>query len=773
MRKGRSQIKLGILLIEDDAKLRQSVSAQLRRRGFKVATARSGAQGMELLEKSAFSVVLCDLNIKDISGIDLLKRIRKIRPGTPVLILAAHASVDLATEAVRHGAYHFILKPFEIADIELTIVQAAEHANLERKLLRYSKSLEQKVAERTEELALINKELRLNEQMLIQQNAVLTRLAHKQSPGSVDFDAQMREITEVASETLHVERVGVWLFDENRTGINCVHLYQRSTHAHSSGGFIYSQDFPKYFAALETERIITADDARLDPRTREFTATYFKEHGITSMLDAPLWQSGSMIGVICFEHIGPKRRWAAQEQQFAASIADFVALALEGYHRHKVEDALRESEDQNRAILDALPDLIFRISPAGRYLDYKCPKDSPFADEAGAVIGKTIFEVFPPDVAAKFKREIENVQSGRTMSVLEIRYPIRGADYDFELRAVPCGSNEILAIVRDVTDRKRSEQNLLQAHEELERRVAERTAELANLNSALRKEGSDRKRTLDELAAAYDNLRLTQSQLIQSEKMASLGMLVAGIAHEINTPIGAVASMHNTLVRAMEKLITMFDQACVEGKEETRKIQETLKVIQEANKVIISGTDRVVNIVRRLRSFARLDEAEVKTVDIHEGIEDTLTLIQHETKHHITVKKNFGTLPLCSCYPGRLNQVFLNLLINAKQAIKDKGEITITTYLKDNRAYIEFHDTGMGIPPENLNRIFDPGFTTKGVGVGTGLGLAICYQIMQDHRGEIRAASELGVGTTFTIILPLDLEEQLEREARANVAAKP
>ncbi|MBK7093396.1 MAG: hypothetical protein IPH59_17060 [bacterium] len=290
---------------------------------------------------------------------------------------------------------------------------------------------------------------------------------------------------------------------------------------------------------------------------------------------------------------------------------------------------------------------------------------------------------------------------------------------------------------------------------------------MANLNSALRKEGTERKRTLDELAAAYDNLRLTQGQLIQSEKMASLGMLVAGIAHEINTPIGAVSSMHNTLVRAMEKLAAMFDQTCEQGREETRKIQDTLKVIQEANRVIISGTERVVNIVRRLRSFARLDEAEVKTVDIHEGIEDTLTLIHHEIKHAITIKKNFGTLPLCSCYPGRLNQVFLNLLINARQSIKDKGEITITTYLKDNRAHIEFSDTGSGIPPENLARIFDPGFTTKGVGVGTGLGLAICYQIMQDHRGEIKVRSEVGVGTTFTVILPLDLEEQLEREAKA------
>ena len=763
----RNRPKLNVLYMEDDVKQRQVIARQLRRRGLSVTTARSGKHGVALLEKSSFSVLLCDLSLKDCDGLELLDTVHKLRPEMPVLILTAHGSVDQATEAIRHGAYHFILKPCEIADIELTIFQAVERASLERKVVRYSESLERKVAARTQELARINEELRQNERFLTKQNSVLSQLARRRVPHGSDFEASVQELTEVASETLEVERVGVWLFDPSRKGIRCDHLFRRTPKEHSSGGFINSADFPSYFVALETERIIAADDAAVDQRTCEFAPTYFKEHGITSMLDAPLWQSGNMIGVLCFEHTGPKRHWVSQEQQFAASIADFVALALEAHRRHKVEQALRESEAQNRAILDALPDLMFRLSRDGRYLDYKCPKDSPLAIAASDVIGKTFWELLPRELAESLDLEIKKVLETGAMSIVVYRLPHNDEMRDFESRLVRCGDDELLVIVRDVTDRKRAEEELRTAHEELERRVQERTAELANLNSALRKEDTERKRTLDELAAAYNNLRLTQGQLIQSEKMASLGMLVAGIAHEINTPIGAVSSMHNTLVRAMEKLAAMFDQTCEQGREETRKIQETLKVIQEANRVIISGTERVVNIVRRLRSFARLDEAEVKTVDIHEGIEDTLTLIHHEIKHSITVNKKFGNLPLCSCYPGRLNQVFLNLLINARQAIRDKGQITITTYLKDNRAHIEFTDTGSGIPPENLPRIFDPGFTTKGGGVGTGLGLAICYQIMQDHRGEIKVASELGVGTTFTVILPLDLEEQLEREAQA------
>ncbi len=244
--------------------------------------------------------------------------------------------------------------------------------------------------------------------------------------------------------------------------------------------------------------------------------------------------------------------------------------------------------------------------------------------------------------------------------------------------------------------------------------------------------------------------------------MASLGTLVAGIAHEINTPVGAVNSMHDTLKRAIEKLKSALKTDFAEAFYHNKQIKNVLKVIEDANRVIDSGTDRVTNIVRRLRSFARLDEAEMKTVDIHEGLEDTLTLIHHEIKHDIKVIRNYGNIPEIACYPGQLNQVFLNLLMNARHAIKDKGEIKITTFQKDNKIHISFSDNGVGIGREHLKNIFDPGFTTKGVGVGTGLGLSICYKIIQAHRGEILVESEVGRGSTFTVVVPMDLGEVFE-----------
>jgi signal transduction histidine kinase len=271
------------------------------------------------------------------------------------------------------------------------------------------------------------------------------------------------------------------------------------------------------------------------------------------------------------------------------------------------------------------------------------------------------------------------------------------------------------------------------------------------------------KKVMENLEQTNRYLQEAQTQLVQSEKMASLGQLVAGIAHEINTPIGAVNSMHDTLFRTLGKMRGVIESEMLPACKPIPKLESIFKLIDDSNQVIKSGTDRVINIVSRLKSFARLDEADLKTVDIHEGIEDTLVLIHHELKHGITIEKNYGKLPPISCYPSQLNQVFLNLLVNSKQAIKSKGTIVIKTFIKNNKVHIIFTDDGEGIPKKNLNRIFDPGYTTKGIGVGTGLGLSITYNIIQSHRGTIKVDSEVGKGTTFTITLPMNLEDILEK----------
>lgn len=258
-----------------------------------------------------------------------------------------------------------------------------------------------------------------------------------------------------------------------------------------------------------------------------------------------------------------------------------------------------------------------------------------------------------------------------------------------------------------------------------------------------------------ELEATNLELRETQTQLIQSEKMAALGTLVAGVAHEINTPIGSIHANADVSRRALELIHAALAPTGKTEPPDLEKLHKAIGILSEANTTTCTATERIVRIVKSLRNFARLDEAEVKTVDIHEGIESTLTLVYHEYKNRIEIVREFGQLPKVSCYPNQLNQVYMNILVNAIHAIQGEGTITIRTRAVGDRVEVAISDTGVGIPKENLNKIFDPGFTTKGVGIGTGLGLSIVYKIVEAHRGKITVDSTPGVGTTFTVTLPV------------------
>lgn len=246
-----------------------------------------------------------------------------------------------------------------------------------------------------------------------------------------------------------------------------------------------------------------------------------------------------------------------------------------------------------------------------------------------------------------------------------------------------------------------------------------------------------------------------RDQIRRTEKMASLGMMVAGIAHEINTPLGAIASMQHTQTKALTKLGAALDAATEEH------AGKLLDILQDANRTIGTAAERVTTIVRRLRSYARVDESERKPWDLHEALEDALLLMQHELKHGFTVDRHFGVLPLVPCYPGRINQVFLNLLMNAKQASTPPATLTLRTGTAPGQAWVAIEDEGHGIASEDLARIFDPGFTTKDDGVGVGLGLAICRQIVDEHRGLIEVESTVGQGTTFTVRIPTDPDAPL------------
>ena len=243
--------------------------------------------------------------------------------------------------------------------------------------------------------------------------------------------------------------------------------------------------------------------------------------------------------------------------------------------------------------------------------------------------------------------------------------------------------------------------------------------------------------TVKELKNALKELKETQVQLINTEKMASLGQLVAGVAHEINTPVASIKSNNGIVAKLLVSI-------------ENTELKEMLTEINEIDKEAVT---RISNIVTSLKKFVRLDEAELQEADINKELDLTLELIRHETKNRITIIKNYGEIPKIKCFPNMLNQVFTNILINACQAIEGSGTITISTEYTNNSLIVKIKDTGKGIPKNQLSKIFTAGFTTKGIGVGTGLGLAICTKIIEKHNGKITVNSEVGVGSEFTITI--------------------
>jgi len=258
------------------------------------------------------------------------------------------------------------------------------------------------------------------------------------------------------------------------------------------------------------------------------------------------------------------------------------------------------------------------------------------------------------------------------------------------------------------------------------------------------------------LQQAYRELQDAQAELVQSAKMASLGQLVAGIAHEINNPLACIQSNIDTFDRGVGKLKTLTESGTGGNSPDRRdQLERVYHSMEQLTGVTKTAADRIQVIVRNLRHFARLDEAEFDQYDIHEGLDLTLSLLDYEITDQITVHKNYGELPLIICHPSQINQVFMHILKNACNAIEDSGDIDIVTSSDNESVVCTIRDSGRGIEKKNLRRLFDPGFTTKGTGVGTGLGLAIVHRIIEAHKGSIEVESEIGRGTNVRIQLPL------------------
>jgi len=437
-------------------------------------------------------------------------------------------------------------------------------------------------------------------------------------------------------------------------------------------------------------------------------------------------------------------------------------------------DALQEQEQFLRSIYDGVETaiLIIDVQWQGKELDFSfVGMNSAYARLMGLETskvqpGSVPVQIFPPEVALKTLRQYEKcVRIGKTVNY-EQSYS-QGENISWwETSLTPLRDSHgiiyrIVSSSNDITDRKQAEQ-------------------------ALRESEAEFREQANQLEITLRQLQTTQAQLVQNEKMSSLGQLVAGIAHEINNPVNFI---YGNLTHTSQYVSDLLWLVNLYGKYYPEPMPEIKAAIQEVDMEFLgvdlprlmesmqSGAERIRQIVLSLRNFSRLDEDGLKSVNIHEGIDNTLLILQHrlysqKAGEHgiehpaIEVITDYSKLPSAECYPGQLNQVFMNLLSNAIDSLEEQREINIhhqpkiwisTSLLRHNsRIAIKIRDNGLGMIPEIQSRLFDPFFTTKPVGKGTGLGLAISYKIVVDkHRGELICNSAPGEGAEFTIEIPI------------------
>lgn len=395
---------------------------------------------------------------------------------------------------------------------------------------------------------------------------------------------------------------------------------------------------------------------------------------------------------------------------------------------------VRTAKNEWESTLDCIPEMVILVDNG--YLVKRCNRT--FVD----YIGKDFSEIIGKNLLSLLREHglpIDDYQSagGKICSPAEDRwFAIRQFPYAEKESRIKAGQ---VVIISDITQQKKFTEQLEEKNHELE--------------------------------CAYDALTASQAKVVHQEKMASIGQLSAGVAHEINNPMGFITSNLNTLgkyvgkltefVRLQRAAIATGDVTIAAGlrdKERDIKLDFILEDIEKLINESLDGASRVREIVKSLKSFSRSDDGEMAAADINLCVESAITIAWNEIKYKATLEKELGVLPLILCCSNQLNQVFMNLLINAVQAIDKEGRITVRTWHESPWVCASVSDTGCGIPPETLSRIFEPFFTTKEVGSGTGLGLSISYELIQRHGGDILVDSAPGKGATFTVRLPVTKE---------------
>jgi PAS domain S-box-containing protein len=707
-------LKEDILIVDDSSESLNILTKILSEQGYKVRSVRSGKLAIRTAESTLPDLILLDIPIAEMDSYQVCKKLKLSfrTKDIPVIFVSALNEVFDKVKAFDVGGVDYITKPFQVEEVLARIENQLRFSRLSKQLIEQNGRLTKEL----EEHKRVKEELRESEQRfrsIFEQAAVGIAIAA--------LDGQLPQVNQKLCDLI---------------------------------GYT-----PLEIQALNFQSITHPDDVAVELEyVRQCLAG---ERSAYSMEKRFIRKDGSIVWVNLSSSLVLS---GTSELQYAIAVVEDIS------DRKLAERKLRETTFLYQQILDAIPDFILCKGSQSSIIY----ANKAFRDYYGMTMEQLQAIIDAPTVNPNYtqqylKDDAYVLSTGQTLSIEEpvVRYDGQERLFNTVKSAVKDPTGQVIQTVgvsRDITERKQAE-------------VALRQSEMQYRAKA------------QELERAYSELQNTQAQLIQAEKLSSLGQMLAGIAHEINNPTSFIYGNIQPAIDYAQDLLELIDLYRRYYPEPAEEICEQLDakdanfIAEDFPKLLTSmkeGAERISRIVMSLRNFSRFDEKERQRVDIHEGIDNTLLILKHRLKQQrlrpeIQVIKEYGELPRIVCYPSQLNQVFMNILSNAIDAIDesvasegttDNGQQTTdfkptirigTTVNDSNSVAVRIFDNGSGMTQEIQQKVFNPFFTTKPMGKGTGLGLAISYQIVVErHAGKLQCISAPFQGTEFLISLPIE-----------------
>jgi PAS domain S-box-containing protein len=690
-----------VLVVDDEPEILEALRRLLRREPYELLTTESPSQALEWIRQGRIDLLIADERMPGMRGTDLLEQVRDCSPGTVRIILTAYPGSATLDYGLSQAVEWLISKPWNDDALRLTIRQLLEDrhpkaraSNAPRRRSRSGKPGSAPPLRWSESLADFCQHAAFPLQFVAKDGVILwANEAEADLLGYPLEDLVGRRITDFHPDPSVAED-----------------LLGRLSRGEGIRGFSV-----RLRRGDGTIRDLTLDSGLLGPDGR-----FVHSHG-------PLAEGGQEKSREDLEEEIERRTRELREVN-----ADLLREMAE---RNRAEDTLRLNEVRFRLLVESVTDYaILMLSPEGVVVSWNIGAERINGFRAEEILGHAFSRLYTA----------EDVVAGKPQGLLRVAAEDgRVEDEGWRVRkdGSRFWSNSVLTAVRDAN------------------------GSLLGFSKVMR-DMTERRRAEEERA------RLN-AQMLQGQKLQAIGQLSAGIAHEINNPVGYILSNLNTMGEYCKDLRRLYAQAraaaaaAEQGREPAALLAEFTRMDREVKGDVMAddlheivadcslGTERIRDIVRSLREFSHVDEKELKPTDLNRCLEDALRICWNELKYKAEVKKEYGDLPLVPCYPQRLGQVFINLLLNAGQSISKKGQVFLATGVEGGEIVVRVRDTGCGISPEDLRKIFEPFFTTKAVGSGTGLGLHVAYKIVTAHGGKIEVKSKVGEGTEFSVRLPL------------------